>query len=140
MGKLFSRYFWLEMKLPDSSTATGIYPQVALPPCLPITQTPDWRICLFVWRGWSLKTHLNSHEIRIVSKSLSFPAFGASAAVRSFRAFSQPHARSRGLRPGFKPSLYRLHFWASLSFLGFIVFIYQMKMMISPISPFKPSR
>lgn len=131
MGQLCSRYSWPEMRLPYSA-ATGIYSQAALPRLPTYHRTPNWRICLFVWRGWSLQASLNSHEIRIISKSMSFPAFGVSIAVRSFRPFSQPHTRNRGLRPSFKPSLYRLHFWASFFFLGFIVFIYQIEMMISP--------
>ena len=45
----------------------------------------------------------SSHETRMVLESSSFPGFGASASVRSFRGFSQPHARSRGLKAWFKP-------------------------------------
>lgn len=83
------------MKFPDSSAATGISPQAALPSCLTYHMIPNWRICLFVClKG---KASLNSSETRIVWKSLSFPAFGASVAVRSFKAVSLPGAEGWGL-------------------------------------------
>lgn len=48
-------------------------------------------------------------------------------------------ARSRGPRTwtqALTPSCYRLCFWANLSCLGFSVFIYKMRMIITPTPPF----